>query len=82
MCRLRSYIAEALHWYVHTYTRITRSLARKYTRVNILPNITSDRNVNDDVDASTSLPVNPDSVTLHRSVRPKKPIERSVAGSK
>ena len=44
----------------------------------ILPNITSDSNVNDDVDSATSFPV----VTLRRSVRPKKPIERYVAGSK
>ena len=49
---------------------------------NIPPNITSDSNINDDVDASTSLPVNPESVTLRRSVRTKKPIERYVAGSK
>ena len=34
----------------------------------IRPNITSDSNVNDDMDSSTSLPLNPDSVTLRRSV--------------
>ena len=49
---------------------------------NIPPNITSDNNLNDDVDSSTSLPVNPDLVTLCRSVRTKKPIEWYVAGSK
>ena len=36
MCRLRSYIAKALHLYVHTYTRITRVLAYEYTRVIIV----------------------------------------------
>ena len=49
---------------------------------NIPPNITSDCNVNDDVDSSTTLPENPDSFALRRSGRPKKPIERQVAGSK
>ena len=47
-----------------------------------IPPITADSNVNDDIDVLTSLPVNPDSATLRRSVRPKKPIERYVAGSK
>ena len=37
--------------------------------------------VNDDVDSAT-LPVNPGSVAMRRSGRPKKPVERSVAGSK
>ena len=41
---------------------------------NIPPNITCDSNVNDDVDALTSLPINPDSVTWRRSVRTKKPM--------
>ena len=47
----------------------------------IAPNITVDSNVNNDIDSSISLPVNPDSVTLCRPGRPKKVIERYAARS-
>ena len=43
---------------------VHENVAHSHVPENIPPNITSDINVNDDVDSSTSLPVNPDSVTL------------------
>ena len=44
MCRLPSYIAKALYWYVHTYTSVTKVISiRVYTNnnCNLLINVIS-----------------------------------------